>query len=481
MAKKGIRNIILHIVGFLNKSSNGITNQNMTKKIEYIIDEILDQYMYADLTFRPWIIGFSGGKDSTVLLTLVWLALRKIKEQTVAPFQLRRPIYVVCNDTMVENPIIETYVDEVLKKIEIKAREEDLPIFVRKTVPKLEDSFWVNVIGKGYPVPNTAFRWCTEKMKIKPTARFIVDQVDECGEAIILIGTRKAESVTRARSIKKHEIHGKRLTNHTILKNTYVYAPIKELMLEEVWYVINAIPSPWGVDNSILFNIYRDASADDYECPTVVTDKSHGSCGQSRFGCWTCTVVKDDKSMRSLIQNGREWMRPLYDFRLQLDQERNIIDNRMPFRRDGRKAVNDMGAYVFRYRASILERLLRIQYDLQQKDPEIKLITDQELIAIQVNWYRDFNFTFQVSEIYNKIYNASLDMEEVKVRNKLEAELMKEVCKDNIEEGELIEQLLLLQKSKSLMQRRRGLKSEIESRIEEFVKNKKNDNQRNRA
>ncbi len=445
----------------------------MTKRIEYIIDEILDQYMYADLTFRPWIIGFSGGKDSTVLLTLVWLALRKIKEQTVVPFQLRRPVYVVCNDTMVENPIIATYVDEVLKKIEIKAREEDLPIFVRKTVPKLEDSFWVNVIGKGYPVPNTAFRWCTEKLKIKPTARCIIDQVDECGEAIILIGTRKAESATRRVLSKSMKFMGKRLTNHTILKNTYVYAPIKELMLEEVWYIVNAVPSPWGFDNSILFNIYRDASADDYECPTVVTDKSHDSCGQSRFGCWTCTVVKDDKSMRSLIQNGREWMKPLYDFRLQLDQERNIIDNRMPFRRDGRKAVNDMGAYVFRYRASILERLLKIQYNLQQKDPEIKLITDQELIAIQVNWYRDFNFTFQVSDIYNKIYNASLDMEEVKVKNKLEAELMKEVCKDNIEEGELIEQLLLLQKSKSLMQRRRGLKSEIESRIEEFVKNKK--------
>lgn len=75
-------------------------------------------------------------------------------------------------------------------------------------------------------------------------------------------------------------------------------------MLEEIWYIINAIPSPWGYDNSVLFNIYLDASADDYECPTVVTDKSHGSCGQSRFGCWVCTVVKDDKSMRSLIKRG---------------------------------------------------------------------------------------------------------------------------------------------------------------------------------
>lgn len=444
----------------------------MNKRIEYIIDEILDQYMYADTTDRPWIIGFSGGKDSTVLLTLVWLALRKIKEEKIVPFQLRRPIYVVCNDTMVENPIISTYVDEVLNQIEKQAREEDMPIFVRKTIPKLEDSFWVNVIGKGYPVPNTAFRWCTDKMKIKPTARFITEQIDECGEAIILIGTRKAESATRARSIKKHEIHGQRLTHHTILHNTYVYAPIKELMLEEVWYIINAIPCPWGFDNKILFNIYMDASADDYECPTVVTDKSHGSCGQSRFGCWVCTVVKDDKSMRSLIKNGREWMQPLYDFRIDLDTERNVIENRMPFRRDGRRAVNDMGPYIFSYRAKILRRLLEVQHELQQRDPKIKLISDQELIAIQVNWYRDFNFGYQVSEIYNSIYKESFCMEENE-KNKLEAELMREVCKNNPDEGELIEQLLLLQKSKSLMQRRRGLKNEIELRLKEFLNSKK--------
>lgn len=444
----------------------------MNKRIEYIIDEIKDQYMYADDTYRPWIIGFSGGKDSTVLLTLVWLALKKIKEDILVPFQLRRPVYVVCNDTLVENPIISSYVDDVLSQIEKKAREEDMPIFIRKTIPKLEDSFWVNVIGKGYPVPNTAFRWCTDKMKIKPTARFITEQVDECGEAIILIGTRKAESATRARSIKKHEIHGQRLTHHTLLHNTYVYAPIKELMLEEVWYIINAIPCPWGFDNSVLFNIYMDASADDYECPTVVTDKSHGSCGQSRFGCWVCTVVKDDKSMRSLIKNGREWMRPLYDFRMELDTERNILENRMPFRRDGRRAVNDMGPYIFKYRAKILKRLLEVQHKLQQVDPKIRLVSDQELIAIQVNWYRDFNFGYQVSEIYNSIYKESFIMEE-NVKNKLEADLMREVCVNNPEEGELIEQLLLLQKSKSLMQRRRGLKNEIESRLKDFINSKK--------
>lgn len=110
---------------------------------------------------------------------------------------------------------------------------------------------------------------------------------------------------------------------------------------------------------------------------------------------------------------------------------------------------------------------------MQKKDSKIKLISDQELIAIQVNWYRDFNFIYQVSDIYNSIYKDSLTMDGAKQKNKLEADLMRKVCKDNIEEGELIEQLLLLQKSKSLMQRRRGLKSEIESRLEEFVNKKK--------
>jgi DNA sulfur modification protein DndC len=86
-------------------------------RIEHIISELVDQYTYGDRSERPWIIGFSGGKDSTVLLTLVWRALEKIRKDFPFPFQLRRPVYVVCNDTMVENPIITEYVDEVLDKI----------------------------------------------------------------------------------------------------------------------------------------------------------------------------------------------------------------------------------------------------------------------------------------------------------------------------------------------------------------------------
>ena len=76
----------------------------ISKRINDIIEELKDQYLEEDRCNRPWIIGFSGGKDSTVLLTLTWLALQQLKEKG---HRLTRQVFVVCNDTMVENPVIE--------------------------------------------------------------------------------------------------------------------------------------------------------------------------------------------------------------------------------------------------------------------------------------------------------------------------------------------------------------------------------------
>lgn len=442
----------------------------MAKFIQGIVDEIIDQYLYADETNRPWIIGFSGGKDSTVMLQLVWKAVEQIKQLTGI---VRRDIYVVCNDTMVENPVITEYVYRVLDKIELAAVKQDIPIYIKKTIPRLEDSFWVNLIGKGYPAPNNAFRWCTERLKIKPTSRLMLEQVDEFGEAVILIGTRKKESASRAKSMKKHEIKGKRLTKHPTQPNTFMYAPIRNLDLEEVWYIINTMESPWGADNAELFKIYSDASADDYECPTVVTNKEHKSCGQSRFGCWVCTVVKEDKSMTALINNGLTWLSPLLKFRNELAEERNLIENRLPTRRNKTEAINQMGSYTPIYRADVLRRLLETQKEVQITKPHIELITNQELIAIQVIWYRDLLFNNKVSDIYNNIFKNSLDMKQQEEKNEKELQLLQDACNNNKNDFDLIQELLTLQKNKSLLNKKRGLKDDIENRIEEFLKKAK--------
>mgnify|MGYP000949468107 CR=1 FL=1 len=434
-----------------------------------IIDELTDQYLEDDRYNRPWIIGFSGGKDSTVLLTLVWLALLKIREDNPTVI-LKRQVYVVCNNTMVENPVIEEYVSSVLQTIQNAAKEQQLPIIVKTTTPQVEDTFWCCVIGKGYPVPNNSFRFCTEKMKIKPTSTFITNQVTADGEAIILIGTRLNESQQRAKSIKKHEIKGHRLSKHPLNPNTYTYAPIRELMLEEIWYIINAIPSPWGFDNKILFKIYLDASADDYECPTIVTNDSHPSCGQSRFGCWVCTVVKEDKSMSAQINNGVEWMKPLLDFRNKLVINRNISDNRNETRRNGQLAVDEtghkMGNYTMEYRIQLLRELLTIQKDAQQYRSSIDLITSQELIAIQVMWYRDGNFSKTVNDIYNEVYGYDLPNDNIGLQERL---LLEKSCNDSAHYF-LIQELLALQKNKVLLMKKYGLQNDLETRLDSFIK-----------
>ncbi len=443
--------------------------KKLPNRISEIVDELTDQYLEDDRYNRPWIIGFSGGKDSTVLLTLVWLALQKIREESESQ-TLNRQIYVVCNDTMVENPIIEEYTTNVLQTIQKSAREQKLPITVKKTTPQIEDTFWSCIIGKGYPVPNNAFRFCTEKMKIKPTSTFITEQVAEDGEAIVLIGTRLSESQQRAKSIKKHDIKGYRLSKHPLNPNTFTYAPIKELMLEEIWWVINAIPSPWGFDNQILFKIYLDASADDYECPTVVTNDSHKSCGQSRFGCWTCTVVKEDKSMTALIDNGIRWMQPLLDYRNRLVENRNVSNNRNETRRNGQLAVDEtghrMGNYTMEYRIQLLKELLSIQKEIQKDRSSINLIRSQELIAIQVMWYRDGNFTTTVNDIYNEIYGYDLPNDNIGLQERL---LLEQSCNNSVH-YQLIQELLALQKNKVLLVKKHGLQTDLEARLERFVK-----------
>lgn len=437
------------------------------ERILHIIEELKDQYLEEDRYNRPWIIGFSGGKDSTVMLTLTWMAMQKAREEG---HKLTRQVYVVNNDTMVENPVIEEYVTTVLNTIQNAAREQEMPVIVKTTTPSIEDTFWSCVIGKGYPVPNNAFRFCTEKMKIKPTSDFITSQVAADGEAIVLIGTRHGESQRRSQSIKRHEIKGHRLSKHPLNANTFTYAPIKDLMLEEVWWIINAIPSPWGFDNKILFNIYAEASADDYECPSVITDDSHKTCGQSRFGCWICTVVKEDKSMSALIKNGVSWMKPLLDFRNRLVKNRNISELRCSTRRNGQSAVDEnghnQGNYTMEYRMQILRELLQIQKDTQEYRSSIDLITSQELIAIQIMWYRDGNFTTTVNDIYNEVYGYDLQNDNIGLQERL---MLERSC-NNPTHYKLIQELLALQKNKILLMKKTGLQNDLESRLDAFVK-----------
>ena len=438
--------------------------------IPFIEEEIIDQYLY-DENPRPWIIGFSGGKDSTMLLQMVWNALKKVPSEL-----LTRDVFIVCNDTMVENPHIVEFINRTLEKVTKAAAEQSMPFFIRQTTPRLEDTFWVNLIGKGYPAPNNTFRWCTERLKINPTTQFIKSKIDEKGEVIILLGTRSAESQNRARSIKKHAVKGQRLRKH-ILPNAYVYAPIKDIETNEVWQYLNQVPPPWGGTNKELVTLYRNANSGD--CPLVI-DESSPSCGNSRFGCWVCTVVKRDKSMEGLIGNGEEWMLPLMELRDDLVENRNKRELREIYRRHNRfKGVkkeeedDSWGAYIPEYRAKVLRMVLEAQKEIQETQGEnLQLITHQELIAIQVIWYRDGILKYKVADTYNSIFNSHIDMSKHEEKYRQEEELLKEVFTED-EEFEFIQKSLNVLKTKTLMVKKRGLSNDIENLLDEVISKKK--------
>lgn len=433
----------------------------MSLNLQYIEQEIIDQFIY-DESDRPWIIGFSGGKDSTMLLQVVWRALKKMD-----PFFLKqRMIYVVCNDTLVENPRIVKFIRKTLDRIQIAAREQGLPISVHETMPRLEDSFWVRLIGLGYPAPNRFVRWCTERLKINPTTRFILEKINDKGEAIILLGTRSAESANRARSIQKHAIKGKRLRKHQ-LPNAWVFAPIKDVETNELWQYLNQVPPPWGGTHKELVTLYRNANAGD--CPLVI-DETTPSCGNSRFGCWTCTVVNKDKSMEGLIENGEEWMQPLSEIRDFLVETRDNPEKyRDPRRRNGELKDGVWGPYLFETRAEILKRILKAQKQIEDTEG-VELISQQELVLIQYHWFRDNFFETKVSDIYNEVYQINIDMSKQEEKQREEEELLAKSCKEEPKDLKFIMDSLALQKTKVLMMKKRGLQADLENRLDQLIK-----------
>ena len=369
-----------------NKNS-AFAELGLKTTVTNLIEEIQDLYKADGI---PWIIGYSGGKDSTAVLSLVWLAIERLPAD-----ERHKEIHVISTDTLVENPIVANWVKQSLTTMRQAAADKGLPITPHRLTPDVENTFWTNLIGRGYPAPRPKFRWCTERLKIRPSNKFVIDMVRASGETIIVLGTRKAESASRGARMKKLEGQRvrDRLSPNNSLPNSLVFSPIEDWTNDDVWLYLMQVENPWGYDNRMLLNMYRGASADN-ECPLVV-DTTTPSCGDSRFGCWVCTMVEKDKSMAAMIQNDqeKEWMRPLMELRDELDvhNDHHLRDFR---RMDGRVQLfhdgSVPGPYTQLSRENWLRKLLTAQQWVRENGPEdvrdIELITMEELHEIRRIW-----------------------------------------------------------------------------------------------
>lgn len=256
--------------GALKPAASGDAHE----KFAAIVADIRDEYL-STAQHHPWIVGFSGGKDSTLVLHAVFEALLSI-----APSRRTRAIHVVANDTLVESPLVMAHLHRALALVRDAARNLGLPVTVNVTRPDLEQSFWVNLIGRGYPTPNQTMRWCTDRLKIQPTSRYILDSVSRCGAAIVVLGVRRDESHSRRVSIERRKnLAGSNLTPHTDLPGAFVYRPIVDLTTDEVWEILASHLPPWGGTHEALVRLYREAEGG--ECPEVV-GQSDAPC---HFAC----------------------------------------------------------------------------------------------------------------------------------------------------------------------------------------------------
>ena len=453
-----------------NKPVSVFAENGFRKTVNVTLEEIVDLYT-ADHV--PWVIGYSGGKDSTAALQLVWLALEKL------PLEERtKSVYVISTDTLVENPVVALWVSRSLEKMEADAEKRGLPLTAHRLTPESSNTFWVNLIGRGYPAPRPKFRWCTERLKIMPSTHFIRSVVQEHGEAILVLGSRKAESANRARVMNRFERKRvrDRLSPNGSLPNSFVYTPLEEWTNDDVWMFLMQFPNPWGYSNKDLLTMYQGATAGG-ECPLVV-DTSTPSCGDSRFGCWVCTLVDKDKSMHAMIQNDeeKEWMLPLLELRNELDPPKTPDADRglRDFRRmNGTvQLFNDRlihGPYKQEVREDWLRKVLVAQKHIRDNGPpemkDIELITLDELEEIRRIWVVEKH---ELEDNLPDIYTAKVGqrypggrLDDNLTIGAAEMELLRDLCKDELH-FQLTRELLSIEGQHKSMLRRAGLFNVIE-------------------
>ena len=416
------------VEGNWRKEQAGTLNREKLQAVEKMIQTV---YL-ADS--RPWIIGYSGGKDSTVALQLIWNALRKLPKK-----QLTKQVHVITSDTLVENPLMEGHSTEALRRMNEQAEKEGFPLTAQHVFPKEDQTFWVNMIGRGYPAPYNKFRWCTDRMKIAPANDFIQSQVNQYGEVVLVLGVRRSESATRRQVMELYKRHENNLSRHSKLKNAWVFTPIEDWDLNDIWTYLLSFPNPWGGRNRDLVTLYKNSSG---ECPLVV-DKTTPSCGNSRFGCWTCTVVTRDRSMEAAIDKGDDWMEPMLELRDWLSSTADPevkVKYRSHRRRSGRVDTwgdaNERliwGPYTMAVRQEILRRLLTVEQAVRADgpDPNVRLIKEFELHQIRRLWRtEEGDWSDSLPGIYKETTGDELDwvIEEDGGSSGLELEVLAQVA-----------------------------------------------------
>lgn len=334
------------------------------------------------------LVAWSSGKDSSTLLNLVLSAALRAARTGRTPH-----VVVLHADVGVENPEISRLAAGELKKLESFARHHRLRVEVEVTRPAFWESFPVRVIGgRALPTFPDTRRDCTASWKRLPNEaaigalrRALVAR--GAPEPVLMTGVRRDESDIRAANIKARGEHSSECWTDD--QGRLRLSPLLSWTSDDIWAYL-------GLCNAGVIEAYSDfaetmqtyQAAGGSSC-VVVADaamQAHAKPCSSRFGCWACTAVREDRSLSQMIESDPRrygYMRPLARLRdfianTQYDWSRRQFVGRAIV--DGHIAI---GADT--YSPAMLAELLR--YTLSaQKVSGVPIIGEAQLLAIDARW-----------------------------------------------------------------------------------------------
>lgn len=314
---------------------------------------------------EPWIVGYSGGKDSTAVVKLVFQSLLRLR-------RARKPVTIIYCDTGVEIPLASALAHRALSDLQVEAAEFSVPISIKILSPPLKERFWVKVIGRGYPPPTDKFRWCTDRLRIDPVTHFL--ESEAVRSATVVLGVRDSESATRTLTLSENRTEDPFWRTQKGERERRLFMPILDFSIVDVWRANLMLDLPRSLYAEEVADLYANASG---ECPTI-RDVKGAPCGKARFGCWTCTVSKNGTTLRNLVASGHSNLEPLLEFRLWLDLHRNNPRFRRAKRRNGKPGPGPM---TLPWRKLALKKLLEAQ-----TRSGLPLIGKDELESIEKEW-----------------------------------------------------------------------------------------------
>lgn len=330
-----------------------------------------------------WAIAWSGGKDSSALLTVVVHLIEAVR--IAAP----KSLTVFYADTRQELPPLAIAARQIMQQLAAKG------IRCQVVTAPLDKRFLVYILGRGVPPPNNnTLRWCTRQIKIDPMAAALEAMLGELpGNVLMLTGVRQGESAIRDQRIvmscgKDGAECGQGWYQQVLPNAKGVRGRIATLAPLLHWRVCNV----WD-----WLRIY--APMRDYGgwATAAIADAYGGDEAEernARTGCAGCPLASKDLALDTIIATPHwSYLAPLKElkplYRRLRSPENRLRKPGLERLADGSVAANPqrMGPLTFAARRHGLEAVLSIQdrINLAALDtgrPGIDLLNDQEIARI---------------------------------------------------------------------------------------------------